>query len=348
MNFATVQSQSAPVGSMQTCEFSDLAAMLCHAVVSPSKEGPGWVPGYIEPGPRTGERVAHWDALALDVEGKAERLPDGSDWAAILRGPIVLAHPAGTRDLDGLFAGDGRMAHVAQGPLVPLDQVPSLLCTDADLPNHIVRDSSSGPLAFRLVDVVHPAAKEGLSLVPFFGLHEQRYQMYWNLTSPEKVAANLERLAAAERDRSALEAATLDSIAVGEQQPEVEHDLKGEDMATGTHNGRRWRHGAWIQYTLDPHGAREAVLSVTYFGGDGGREFDILVDGRVIATEKLTGEKPGHFIERRYPIPADLLASAGNGRLTVKFSVRRWLAGGLFGVRLLRPEAPPMKPVGEK
>ena len=78
MNFATVQDKSAPVGSMQTCEFSDLAAMLSHAIVSPSKEGPGWVPGYIEPGPRTGERVAHWDALALDVEGKAERLPDGT------------------------------------------------------------------------------------------------------------------------------------------------------------------------------------------------------------------------------------------------------------------------------
>lgn len=78
MNFATVQKQDAPVGAMHTCEFADLAAMLCTPIVSASKEGPGWVPGYIEPGPRTGERVVHWDVLALDVEGKAERLPDGS------------------------------------------------------------------------------------------------------------------------------------------------------------------------------------------------------------------------------------------------------------------------------
>lgn len=103
MNFATVQSQSAPVGSMQTCEFSDLAAMLCHAVVSPSKEGPGWVPGYIEPGPRTGERVAHWDALALDVEGKAERLPDGSKRLIGPKAP-TLAEVAAELELWGLAA----------------------------------------------------------------------------------------------------------------------------------------------------------------------------------------------------------------------------------------------------
>lgn len=103
MNFATVQDKSAPVGSMQTCEFSDLAAMLSHAIVSPSKEGPGWVPGYIEPGPRTGERVAHWDALALDVEGKAERLPDGSKRLIGPKAP-TLSEMAAELELWGLAA----------------------------------------------------------------------------------------------------------------------------------------------------------------------------------------------------------------------------------------------------
>ena len=78
MNFATVKDKSAPVGTLETCDFDALAAMLCHPVMSPTKEGPGWVPGHIEPGPRTGERVTHWDVLALDIEGKAERLPNGT------------------------------------------------------------------------------------------------------------------------------------------------------------------------------------------------------------------------------------------------------------------------------
>ena len=51
MNFATVQDKSAPVGSMQTCEFSDLAAMLSHAIVSPSKEGPDVVSTCGDPAP---------------------------------------------------------------------------------------------------------------------------------------------------------------------------------------------------------------------------------------------------------------------------------------------------------
>lgn len=114
MNFATVQDKSAPVGSMQTCEFSDLAAMLCHAVVSPSKEGPGWVPGYIEPGPRTGERVAHWDALALDVEGKAERLPDGSKRLIGPKAP-TLAEMATELELWGLAA----VLHTSHGHEAP-------------------------------------------------------------------------------------------------------------------------------------------------------------------------------------------------------------------------------------
>ncbi len=278
--------------------------------------------------------------VGLPMRTTVERLPDGSDWVAILHGPIVLANPSGTNDMYGLFANDGRMAHVAFGPMVPLDKVSVLLSTDEELPKHIVADASAGPLDFRLMDVIHPAVSEGLPLVPFFRLHEQRYQMYWELSTPEKIAARKEQLAAEERARAAREAATIDSIAVGEQQPEVEHDLKGEGMASGTHNGRRWRHGAWIQYSLDPHGAKEAVLSVMYSGDDRGREFDILINGEVIVTQKLSGEKPGSFIEKRYPVPADLLQAAGNGRLTVKFAAEQGLAGGVYDVRLLKPDVP--------
>ena len=131
-----------------------------------------------------------------------ERLPDGSDWVAILHGPIVLAKPDGTQDMNGLFADDGRMAHVAHGPMVPLDKVPALFTTPEDLPEHVVPDPNAGPLHFRIKDVVNPNAPDGLPLVPFFTLHERRYQMYWELTSPEQVAARREKLAAEERSAS--------------------------------------------------------------------------------------------------------------------------------------------------
>ncbi len=283
--------------------------------------------------------------VSLPMRTTVERLPDGSNWVAILYGPIVLANPDGTENMDGLFANDGRMAHVANGPMVPLDKVPALLTTEEELLAHIVPDPSAGPLHVRIMDVIDPAEPKGLPLVPFFSLHERRYQMYWELTTPEKIAAQKERLAAAERARTAREAATLDSIAVGEQQPEVEHDLKGEGMESGIHNGRRWRHGSWIQYTLDPRGEKEVLLSVTYSGDDRGRQFDILVNGILIATQKLNAEKPNNFIEKRYPISSEIIQAAGSGQLTVRFTVKQWLAGGLYDVRLLKPDAPEVPPV---
>lgn len=282
---------------------------------------------------RDGDRIE----IALPMRTTIERLPDGSDWVAILRGPILLASPVGTNDLTGLRADDARMGHVAHGPLVPLDRVPVLLTSAEELSKHVVSDAASGALNFRLTDVIEPAAVKGLPLVPFFRLHDQRYQMYWQLTTKAELAARGERLAAEERAKAAREAATLDSVAVGEQQPEVEHDFKGEGSNTGIHEGRRWRDGQSFQYTLNTRGAKAADLVVTYWGGDSGRTFDILVDGTRIATEGLKAEKPGQFFEKRYAIPSEILAKAAGNRVAVKFVAKVWVAGGIFDVRLMRP-----------
>lgn len=283
---------------------------------------------------RDGDRVD----VELPMRTTVERLPDGSDWVAILRGPIVLAAPAGTNDLVGLFANDSRMGHVAMGPLIPLDKVPVLLSSVKDLPSHIAADPAAGPSHFRLGDVVYPAKSGGLPLIPFFRLHDERYQMYWQLMSKEEFDARRERLAAAERARAALEAATLDSVAVGEQQSEVEHDFKGEATQSGIHEGRRWRDGKWFQYTLNLRGEKAADLVVSYWGGDAGRTFDIFANDKLLATQALTSEKPGAFIEKRYPIPSEVLATAAHGQVKIKFVARIWVAGGVFDARLMRPK----------
>ncbi len=281
-----------------------------------------------------GDRVE----ITLPMHTTVEELPDGSPWYAILHGPIVLAHPAGTWELTGLRADDSRMAHVASGPEVPLDQVPVLLTKAAMIPSKVVADPAAGPLHFRLDDIVEPPAHKGLALIPFFRLHDARYQMYWEVTTREGIAERKAQLAAAERARVAREAATLDSVAPGEQQPEVEHGYRGEDTETGLYNGRHWRHGRDFQYTLDARGQKHAQLSVTYSGTDSGREFDILANGTLIATQTLAGETPGEFVEKRYEIPASVLAAAPEGRVTVRFVAKKVLAGGVFDIRLLRSD----------
>ena len=268
-----------------------------------------------------------------------ERLPDGSDWVAILHGPILLAHPSRAEDLVGLWADDSRMGHVASGPLTPLDRVPVLIASPEDLPRHIEPDAAAGPLHFRIRDIVHPEVPQGLPLIPFFRLHDSRYQMYWQLVAEDEFRARQERLAARERERAAFEAATLDAVAVGEQQSEVERDFAGEETETGLHQGRRWRHGRWFQYTLDTKGEEAVDLVVTYWGGDRGRRFQILANDRLLAEEPLDGTHPDEFVAKRYSLPADLLAAAPEGRVTIRFVATRWLAGGVYDVRLMKPGA---------
>jgi DUF1680 family protein len=281
-----------------------------------------------------GDRVE----IELPMRTTVERLPDGSDWVAILNGPIVLASPAGTNNLRGLFANDSRMGHVAAGPLVPLDQIPVLLVSASELPQHVKADAAR-PMRFHLADVIEPSAANGLPLIPFFRLHDARYQMYWQLTTKAELAAKRERLAAEERAKALREANTLDRVAPGEQQPEVEHDFTGEKTDTGLRNGRRWRSGEWFQYVLSTRGEKSVELAVTYWGGDAGRKFDILVNGEPLATETLDSPQPNQFLEKHYSIPAKILSDATNGRVIIKFSAKPGAsAGGVYDVRLIKPD----------
>lgn len=278
--------------------------------------------------------------VELPMRTTIERLPDGSDWVAILRGPIVLASPAGTNDLKGLHANDSRMGHVAAGPLVPMDRVPVLLASASDLPRHIQPDTSAGPLHFRLLDVCEPSASEGLPLLPFFRLHNQRYQMYWQLTTKEELAAKRERLAAAERTKALREANTLDRVSPGEQQPEVEHDFSGEKTDSGLRNGRRWRRGESFQYTLNAGAEKSVELAVTYRSGDAGRSYDITANGELLSPAPSDNSKADQFIEKQYSIPTNVLSGAANGRITIKFSAKPGAeAGGVYDVRLMKAGA---------
>ena len=283
---------------------------------------------------QNGDRVE----IELPMRTTVERLPDGSEWVAIMRGPIVLAAPAGTNNLRGLFANDSRMGHVAAGQLVPMDQVPVLLATAGDLPQHVQPDPSAGPMHFRLADVVAPAVAGGLPLIPFFRLQEERYQMYWQLTSQDEIAAKRESVAARERANALREANTLDQVAPGEQQPEVEHDFVGVTSDSGIRNGRRWRRGESFQYALSTRGEKAVDVAVTFWGGDTGRAYDISVNGERLIAGAGDNSKPDQFIEKHYSIPANVLSSATNGRVTVKFSAQPGSAtAGVYDVRLMKP-----------
>ena len=244
------------------------------------------------------------------MDWHVEMLPDGSAWGAVMRGPIVMGKDCGKDRLDGLFADDSRMGHVAWGPLVDADKVE-------------YREEGK------------PLDTKGL--VPFYKLHCCRYQIYWEFTTAAKMAerrAALEAAAAAERER---ERRTLDRVMPGEQQPETEHDMAtSENGDKGFHSGMHWRHGSWFSYTLDPKGGKKLAIEATYWGDDRGRAFDVIANGVVLKTVKLDGAHPGKFFSETYPIPPAAATARADGKIRVTFAATNGgLAGGVFDVRLM-------------
>jgi hypothetical protein len=231
------------------------------------------------------------------------------------------------------------MAHVSPGPYLPLDAAPMLVGERAALAAK-VRPVPGKALTFTAADLIRPRAARDLQLVPFFRVHDSRYMIYWRAVTAADYDGVVARLREAERARLALEARTIDAVAPGEQQPEVEHNLRSEGSTTGVTHGRRWREATgFFSYDLRTAGARGPLeLRVTYLGGDRGRRFEILAGDRSIASVSLDGRAPDRFEDVSYSVPAEVVEAASGGALTVRFAASPGSrTGGVYDVRLLRP-----------
>mgnify|MGYP000123766197 CR=1 FL=1 len=158
-----------------------------------------------------------------------ENLPDDSNWVAYVDGPIVLAAKTSTEDLDGLFADDSRMGHVAHGKYFPLNEAYALV---GDKHSYLSKVKDIGDLHFSL---------DSLELQPFFEVHDTRYQMYFQTYSNEDYKEKQATLKQQEIAAANLETKTIDKVNCGEQQPEVGHFYKGEKSNSGYSDDKFWR-----------------------------------------------------------------------------------------------------------
>ena len=97
-----------------------------------------------------------------------------------------------------------------------------------------------------------------------------------------------------------------------------------------------WRdasNGGWFSYTVAVNPDKQMELVLTYSSTDGGnREFEILVDNKKIAEQKLRAETFSAWIDKVYPIPFEL--TKGKKTVTVKVqALPGKIAGGVFGLR---------------
>lgn len=254
---------------------------------------------------------------------RTESMPDNPKRLGVFYGPVLLAANLGPFDDPKASAPD----------FVPV------LVTEGKDPGSWLRPVPGSALTFQTVGVGKPRE---VSLEPFFAMHDRRYTVFFDtFTAPEWKQREARLLAEREREAK-LAARTVDELRVGEQQPEKDHNLLGENTSTGTFNGRKWRHavdGGWFSFDLKVEAGKTNELVLTYWGGENGnRSFDVLVENTRVGTQKLLMNEPGKFFEVTYSIPPSLLAGKSLINVRLQAHPAAW-AGGLYGARVLRAEA---------
>ncbi|MEO6280854.1 glycoside hydrolase family 127 protein [Roseateles sp.] len=277
--------------------------------------------------------------VELPMRTTLEPMPGLKNYVAVLHGPIVLAAKTPQAGEKLNFTADGsRMGHVAQGPVCPQDSAPVFVSDKADFIRRF-KPVPGQPLTFTAPGLIQGRKDaDKLQLIPFFRLHDSRYMVYWARSTPAQQSLLRVELAKAEEARLALDAITIDQVAPGEQQPESDHEFKGEGAENGIAGAGRWRHAhQWFSYDLNDPKAEARALRLSFAKGDAGRRFDVVVNGQLIAEVELgKPDTADEIYTRDFPLPADLVRAAA-GKLNVKFVAKPGsIAGGLYGLRLLR------------
>jgi DUF1680 family protein len=278
--------------------------------------------------------------VSLPMQNTIEHLPHLPAYIAILHGPILLGAKTGTENLNGIVADDSRWGHIANGERLPLDKAPILVEDDQTRITQLIPVKDK-PLIFTFPSV-KMINSSNLVLEPFYKIHDARYMIYWMALSTKQYQSYLDSIALVEKKKLALQKRTLDFVAPGEQQPEVDHAMQKENSTTGNHLNEFWRDakgGGYFSYNLTTGGETGLSLMVRYWGSEwGSRKFDIYIDDQKLITEDNTGRwNQSNFIDTEYPIPDAM--TKGKKNVRVKFqTLPQNTAGSVYYVRLLRKE----------
>lgn len=283
---------------------------------------------------KSGDQVT----IALPMETTVEYLPDNSSWASFLHGPIVLAAETDGPALEGLRADDSRMGHVAHGEFLPIDQSPLLVNRTGDI-TESVRVLNKDSLRFTIAGNLFSNTYKSLTLRPFFNLHDSRYTLYWRVAKEDQLKRIQEAMRVREKELLALEAATVDQVTAGEQQPETEHRYAGEESSAGsTDEGQAWRSTRkWFSYEFTNESRQGKTLRITHAQNGPPRTFDVVVNDQVLKTVELSGSRESGSANFEVKLPQSVLDSAAGDKLTVKLAAREGSSTGhIYSIRLLK------------
>lgn len=252
--------------------------------------------------------------LDIPMELYTVSMPDNPNRMGIFYGPVLLAAPLGTEDLQAY-------------------EIPCF-ASDAESIISAIQPVPGKPLAF----AANTTANAQLPLMPFYAIHGQKHAVYFDKFSTQEWTKKEKEYQALIEKQKELEARTTDHLRIGEMQPERDHDLQAENSNTGDVSGNKYRDAfnGWFSFNVKVDPTKEMQMLCSYWGADKDkRNFDILIDGKKFKTINLQGTHGPKVFEEEYAIP--LSFTQGKEKITVRFqSHPDCHAGGLFGFRMLR------------
>jgi uncharacterized protein len=251
---------------------------------------------------------------------RMETMPDDSNRVAMFYGPVVLAGDLGVENDSNRYDPN----------FVPV------IMTETRDPNNWMKLVKGKTNTFITQNVGRPRDVE---FKPFYATHNRSYSVYFDLFTEKGWEEHQKEYLLKLEAKKQLEAATIDFFQPGEMQPERNHNFKDLKTWVGENKNRKFREvdrGGWFTCEMKINKNEPVNLVVEYWGGyTGSKTFDILVNDTLIATENISGKKPGEFVDVVYDIPENLLA--GKSKITVKFLPHAGhRAGPVFGVRTVK------------
>lgn len=246
-------------------------------------------------------------------------MPDNEKRVGIFYGPALLAGELGKEEPD------------------MEKDIPVLISNERPVEEWLEKVSDS-PLRFKTKGVGEP---KDVSLVPFYMMHHQHYVVYWDLFTTTEWKDAQEAYKNELKRLQELEKITVDYIALGEMQPERDHNLRGKDIGTGMSHRKKWRAawiGGWFEFDMKILANIPQDLRVTYWGGETAHlEFDIYVDGKVLARQQLYQNSPNRFFEAVYTLPEHFWK--GKDKVSIRFEgvPGNW-TGAIYNARITKHE----------
>lgn len=313
------------------------AAGTVTAVVGEAEAYSGTEQGYLEI-----DRIWHAGeviSISLPMDLHVYRSKEDAMKVGFMYGPVVLAGALGRDQFPECDIVDNHLK-LHQHPLI---DVPILVTEESDVKQWITPVEGQ-PLTF-VTDAVGEPGNQRITLIPFYELHHQRYTIYWTLMNREQYGSYVDH---EKVERQRLHAITVDVVSPHEQQSEVEHAIASQESKSGysayAQKGYRMaERGGYFSYRMKVVPGRPMALQVTYYGNDGSfhndqglqeRVFDILINNRVLARQKLETQHSEQLFNVQYDLPEELVGSSDH--VEVRFaSADGGVAGGVFGIRVI-------------